>query len=87
MSGPVSPRLILSQAEKASPLWRRIEAHLKERLTQLRLHNDAPMPEMERCLHIGRIGEVKQLLSVAEETPASLLDVYPSRPGSPGTAQ
>lgn len=87
MSGSLSSRLILSQGEKASPLWKRIEAHLTDRLTQLRLHNDAPMPEMERCIHIGRIGEVKQLLKVADETPLSLLGVEPSRPGLPGTAR
>ena len=61
--------LTLTQADKASPLWRALEAHYTERLHGLRVKNDAALtPEQTERLR-GQIFECKAFLGLAEERP------------------
>jgi len=57
----------LTAADRESPLWRRFEAHLNERLAVLREQNDADKTP-DATAHIrGRIAELKTLLDLARE--------------------
>jgi hypothetical protein len=59
--------LELSPAEKRSPLWLAIVAHLTERLATARLDNDSSKP-VEKTEHLrGRIFELKALIALGEE--------------------
>ena len=59
----------LTPADKASPLWRALEAHYTERLQSLRAQNDASLP-LERTERIrGQIFECKAFLGLAEDRP------------------
>lgn len=65
-----APLTNLSDDERNSPLWKRLSAHLNGRLQDLRVQNDSMMVEVDRCLHLGRIAEVKSLLRLGDKLPA-----------------
>ena len=59
----------LTPADKASPLWRALEAHYTERLQSLRMQNDASLlPERTERIR-GQIFECKAFLGLADERP------------------
>lgn len=57
--------LQLTEGEKMTPIWLRIEEHLKNRLDTLRLKNDRQQSEQETAALRGQISEVKSLLNIA----------------------
>ena len=61
--------MILTDGDKLTPTWAKLEEHLKDRLAMLRAKNDAPMSEAETATLRGRIAEVKALLSLGDERP------------------
>lgn len=65
----MSDRFTLSPADRRSPVWLAIEAHLTERLATLRGRNDGDMTP-EKTAHLrGQITEVKALLTLAQDRP------------------
>ena len=57
----------LEPQDRTSPLWVRLEAHLRQALAEQRLMNDATMP-VERTENIrGRIAQIKLLLDAGRE--------------------
>ena len=59
----------LSAVERESPLWKRLEAYYVQRLEGYRRRNDTDLPDGETAKLRGRIGEIKHLLALADETP------------------
>lgn len=56
-----------TQADRESPLWRRLEAHMNDRIATLREQNDADKnPDATAHLR-GRIAELKTLLDLARD--------------------
>lgn len=65
----------LDPHELHSPLWMKIEAKLKERLSILRARNDGDLNEIETARLRGRIDAVKELLALSETVaPADVAD-------------
>lgn len=62
-------RLILTEAQKASPVWAAIERHLQTRLATFRKQNDDQPSEAATQKLRGRIAEVKALLAIADDPP------------------
>ncbi len=60
---------LLSEGEKITPLWVRIERQLNERLNQLRVLNDREQTEAQTAKTRGQIAEVKAMLAWANERP------------------
>ena len=68
---------LLTIEEKRSPLWRRLEEYLDERLIALRKENDGDRSELDTAKLRGRIAEVKSMIALGKETAQkdhSLLD-------------
>ena len=65
----MSAPLILTPADRNSPLWHRLKAHYEARLATLRSQNDNDKDEAETAKLRGQIGEVKKLLSLGEDKP------------------
>ena len=61
--------MTLTDGEKMTSLWLRLEEHFTDRLLMLRQSNDKAQPELETALMRGRIAEVKGFLSLAKEQP------------------
>lgn len=61
----------LTEGERMHPLWRKIEAHLNERLTTLRAQNDKVVSEQITADTRGRIAAVKDLLMIGIEPPGT----------------
>lgn len=59
----------LSQAERMSAVWQRLERHCHERLDTLRRQNDHNLTEAETAKVRGRIAEIKRFLALGD-TPA-----------------
>lgn len=63
----------LTDAERNSALWRKIERQVEARVAELRIYNDAiSLPERDTAVLRGRISELKNLLaldSATEEAP------------------
>lgn len=57
----------LTAHERRSELWSRLEAHMRERLDQLRQKNDSHQPENTTADTRGRIGQIKELLALGLE--------------------
>lgn len=51
----------LTDIERRSALWQRLNTHLLERLTAKRRANDQPQPHEETAALRGRIAELKYL--------------------------
>lgn len=65
----MSDRIELSDSEKCSAAWGKVQAYLEKRLTELRIANDRDMTEQETAKWRGRIAEVKALQSLADDRP------------------
>ena len=61
--------MTLTDGEKMTDLWRRMEEHFTNRLTMLRQSNDKAQSEFETAHLRGRIAEVKGFLALAKEQP------------------
>ena len=72
-----SSRNVLTQLEKQSSTWKKIERHFKERLEVLRRRNDIEPIESTGNLR-GRIQECKYMLNLGEKSP------IPADPDSAG---
>lgn len=62
-------RLALSFEDKQSPTWRKIKAHLEERLQLSREKNDNEQPEDKTALLRGEIRALKELLALDKPAP------------------
>ena len=60
-------KLVLSKAERESPLWQRIEEHLNNRLISHRNKNDNNLGDVDTAKLRGRIAEAKALLALGDE--------------------
>lgn len=60
---------VLSDDDIASPLWKKIQTHLDERLATLREKNDKPLDERETARLRGQIEEVKALRNLNSRSP------------------
>lgn len=87
MNAPAPSRFPLTNEEKATPLWKRLEAFLNGRLQELRESNDGMKLEPDRCQLVGRIAEVKFLLSFGKDEAVTFPGFDMSRPGLSGTAR
>ena len=54
----------LSEGERMSALWRKLEQHLTDRLATLRARNDGNLPPDETAKVRGQIAEVKSFLDI-----------------------
>lgn len=57
----------LSELEKQSAVWKRLEAHLQETLISLRKQNDGDLDEMATARLRGRISAMKTILAFGED--------------------
>lgn len=66
----MADRFLILESDKLGTTWPRIERHLKERLDELRVQNDAfSLDETKTAALRGRIAEITALLSAAQEIP------------------
>lgn len=68
----MTERFRLNEMEKASPLWRRLHAHLQERLDHKRRVNDIPHTPEETAALRGEIATLKYLVDF--EKPLTIVD-------------
>jgi hypothetical protein len=68
MSQP-KPRIVLTQDEKDSKLWRKLMAHWEGQLQILRTQNDGDKSEIETARLRGRIAQVKADLALDKDLP------------------
>lgn len=61
----------LEKHETQTPLWMKIEEHLKARIETLRRMNDADLDPAKTARIRGRIAEARRLLSLAEDAPVT----------------
>jgi ribosomal protein L30/L7E len=66
---PLHNRLTLTETERQSGVWSKIDAHLRTRLQKLRERNDSVLPESETAKVRGQIQEVKELLLIGNSKP------------------
>jgi hypothetical protein len=69
MMGVTPSRVILSEAEKATDLWRRIREHFTRKLEAARRMNDAVMPEEKRLPLLIDIAAANQILDLEKHPP------------------
>lgn len=67
MSAPEVFRL--TSADRASPLWQRLRAHLEQRLAKYRTRNDGALAPEDTAHLRGRIAVLKDLLALEEDRP------------------
>ena len=66
---------VLTAEEAASPLWRKIKAHLEHRLEQTRERNDSPSRgEGQTQFLRGQIHEIKYLAALDKPAPQTEAD-------------
>lgn len=65
----MTERILLTEHEKAHPIWAKVEAFLGQRLESLRKENDKDCDERETARRRGAINEVKTLMALGRETP------------------
>jgi len=65
---PINPG-DLTDEERQSPLWKKVQVVLEERLQTLREKNDKPSTPEDTADTRGRIAEVKRMLGLGEERP------------------
>lgn len=61
--------MTLTDGEKMTDLWRKLEEHYTNRLQTLRETNDRAQSESETAKLRGHIAEVKAILTLAKEQP------------------
>ena len=59
--------LILTEGEKNSTLWQRIETHLKDKLEECRAKNDGDLDKIQTAKMRGRIQTYRDLLALGKE--------------------
>lgn len=69
MTEQTDKRMKLAPLERESAVWKRIEAHLKERLEVKREKNDAPLGQTETDNLRGEIRMIKEILAWAVDDP------------------
>jgi hypothetical protein len=57
----------LTQGERNTAVWAKIEQYAREKLDVLRKKNDAPLTDLQTAQIRGRIAELKDLLDIAED--------------------
>ena len=62
--------MTLTENEKLSAVWQKLEAHLTKRLADLRSQNDGDLTHEQTIKLRGRVAELKALLALANTTPA-----------------
>ena len=62
-------RFTLTLADRSRPLWLALAKHLNERRESLRRQNDATLPLEATEKLRGRIAQITELLSLAEDRP------------------
>ena len=62
-------RLILTEADKRSPLWIALMAHWEGKIEGLRLKNEGNAGEAETANLRGRIAEIRANLALDKEQP------------------
>lgn len=62
-------RFTLTLADRTHPLWLALSKHLIERRESLRRQNDASLPPEATEKLRGRIAQITELLSLAEDRP------------------
>lgn len=65
----MSERVILTEMEKASPVWSKVNQFLEQRLDMLRMENDTDADERTTARRRGAIAEVKTLIALSRERP------------------
>lgn len=60
---------MLSEFEKAHPLWRRLSEYLEHRLQNLREQNDHMAPEEITLMNRGRIAMTKEIIGLGKVSP------------------
>lgn len=64
----VPNKFFLTDGEKISTVWAKLEDHLKDRLEKARLKNDNPkLSELDTAMIRGEIHELKYLISLGAE--------------------
>lgn len=59
----------ITEADRRSPVWRKIEKHIEARMTELRGNNDAiSLAERDTAVIRGRLAELKNLLALGTAT-------------------
>ncbi len=62
---------MLTEGEKAHPLWLRLKAHWIDQLAELRVRNDDPSrPELDTAALRGQIKTLKTIIALGDERPA-----------------
>lgn len=59
----------LTEHDKAQGLWRRLEAHLEDRLADARKRNDAALTEPETASLRGEIRCLKRIIALGDDRP------------------
>lgn len=63
------PPFKLTQQDKASNLWLRLQEHFRNRLADVRAKNDAVQDEAKTATLRGEIRAIKSILALGEESP------------------
>lgn len=66
----------LTHEERASPLWRRLHAHLLEQIDAARIENDGDQGEAATARVRGRIAALKALAALNNEPAAEAQPEY-----------
>jgi hypothetical protein len=65
---------LLTEAEKSSALWKKLKAHLEERLELNRKKNDGDLTEIQTAKLRGRNSELKHLIDLDNPSPSQQMD-------------
>lgn len=63
---PLDPPFALTDEDRQSPLWRRLEAHFTDKLARLRVQNDAALTEQQTSALRGRIDTLKAIINLGK---------------------
>jgi hypothetical protein len=66
LSSSVPPPFTLTAEDRHSALWRRLEAHLTDKLARARGRNDHPMPEANTASIRGEIKILSELIKLGK---------------------
>ena len=62
-------KIEISEVDKLTMLWQKLNTHFDQRLETLRLQNDKPQSEIETAALRGRIAEIKSFYELTKEYP------------------
>lgn len=66
----------LTDLERHSALWRKLNEHLEDQLRICRLKNDGDMSDLETAKLRGRIAALKSIIALAEPSPIQVADEH-----------